>query len=171
MARPKRTRSARRVPPQSRTRQLRTVEAASTRALHALRLMRSEGVSLTAAVRRSHTSARTVKKYAGSALRHVEGHYLARTGDTLPRMMRFVTRDGIIALRVRSSRQASRIARYWTAVQRYLLTGHTDALRAFRGRAVRTGKVGYPFITDPRTLERLAQAGEVRFEELYVHAA
>ena len=53
------------------------------------------------------------------------------------------------------------------AVHTYLTTGDRRALRQFRGKHIRTGKVAYPFITDGKTLERLAFAGEVSFEDLY----
>lgn len=170
VARTVQRRPAPRAPKKPQQLRLRSKEAVRARALQAVRLMRSEGLSLSGATRRAHTSARTVLDYAGSAIGRREGHYFATKRDALPRMMRFVTPDGVIALQVRNSRQASRIGRYWAAVQRYLLTGRTEALRPFRGRTVRTGKVAYPFITDPRTLERVAHAGELRFEELYVHA-
>ena len=41
-------------------------------------------------------------------------------------------------------------------------------LRAFRGGFIRAGGVRHPFVTDPRTLTRLGNAGEIAFEDLYV---
>lgn len=145
-------------------------QTAPARALRVLRLMR-EGRSLTAAARAAHIDPRTARRYIGGAMRRTARRYVPARSDTFPRMLRFVTPDGVVALKVRSSLSASRIARYWTAVDHYLRSGDTQRLRAFRGNAVRTGKLAYPFITDPRTLDRLAQAGEVRFEELYVLTA
>ena len=46
-------------------------------------------------------------------------------------------------------------------------TDTVDRLRFFRHKSFRAGKVGYPFLTDPRTLARLGSAGEVSFEDLY----
>jgi hypothetical protein len=63
------------------------------------------------------------------------------------------------------------VAHYWNAVRTYLRTGDQRALRPFRGKALRVDKIAYPFITDPRTLERLYQAGEVAFEDIYAHVA
>ncbi len=83
------------------------------------------------------------------------------------RRIRFLTLRGQITLDVTSSRTATRIARYLAAAKWYLKTGKTEALREFRGKAIRVGKVAYPFITDPRTLDRLASAGEISFEDLF----
>lgn len=143
-------------------------QEAYERALDALALMRRDRISLSQAATRAGTTRNTVRRYAGSAIRKdARGRYAARPSDRLIRRMRFLTPRGQITLDVTNSRTASRIARYFAAVDRYLKTGKTDALREFRGKAIRVGKVAYPFITDPRTLSRLGRAGEVSFEDLY----
>ena len=147
------------------------VREAEARALKALRLMRSRHLSLTAAARESATSRRTVQHYAGSALRESDGRYTATATDTIPRVLRFITPDGLIALKVRSARSASRVARYLNAVNTYVTKQDPSQLAAFRGKQLRTGRSAYPFITSTRVLDRLADAGEVRFEELYVLTA
>jgi hypothetical protein len=53
------------------------------------------------------------------------------------------------------------------AVDHYLKTGDTDGLSKFRGRTVRAENHTFAFVTDPRILDRLANAGEVAFEDLY----
>jgi hypothetical protein len=143
-------------------------QEAYARAVDALALMRREGMSLAQAATRAGTTPNTVRRYAGTAIRKdSRGRYVAKPSDRLFRRMRFLTPRGRITLDVTNSRTASRIARYFAAVDRYLKTGKTDALREFRGKAIRVGKVGYPFLTSPRTLDRLASAGEIAFEELY----
>lgn len=72
---------------------------------------------------------------------------------------------------VTDSRTASRVGTYWNAVDHYLRTGDARPLRAFRGKTIRAGKVALPFVTDPRTLKRLAQVDEVRFESIYAQKA
>lgn len=145
-----------------------TAQAARARALEALSLMRGKGKSLTRAAEEAQTTPRTVKRYIASALRQREnGRYLAKRSDRLYRELRFLTPEGQITLGVRGSSKASTIARYWVAVDRYLKTGETDALKPFRGRSLTVGKLKYPFLTDPRALERLGNAGEVEFEDLY----
>ena len=81
--------------------------------------------------------------------------------------MRMLTPDGQVAVPVHGSRQASAVAEYWNAVDRYLTTGRTDDLQQFRGRTIRVGTIEHAFITDPRTLRRLGLAGEVSFEDIY----
>jgi hypothetical protein len=81
--------------------------------------------------------------------------------------MRFLALDGVIALDISDSRAATMIGEYWNAVNRYLRTGRVDALRRFAGKDVRVGRTRHRFVTDPLALDRLANAGEVRFEDLY----
>ena len=146
-------------------------QLARERALDVLSRMRREGRSLTRAAREAETTPRTVRKYVGRALTERRGHPVAKPFDRLLRRMRFLTPRGITELTTRNSRTASRIADHWAAVDHYLKTGDASWLRPFRGKAVRAEKVGRPFITDPRTLSRLAAAGEVAFEDLYALVA
>lgn len=163
-----RPRRARLSGPQSTARR-RAREQLERRVVEALRLAR-EGRSLTRAAKLAGTTLRTMRKHARSTIRKgASGHYIVRPRDTLRRPMRFLTPDGQVALPIRRSDTASEIARHMAAVKRYYDTGDTTLLRRFRGRAVRVGKLDYSFITDPRTLERLQHAGEVQFEDLYVH--
>lgn len=137
------------------------------RALSALALMR-HGKSLNRAAKLAHTSPATIKKYAGTAVRRQpRGVYTPRLSDHIDRPMRFLTPSGVTAITVRDSHSASLIGKYWNAVDRFLVTGQRDALNRFRGERVRVGKRTYPFVTDPLVLERLANAGEVRFEAIY----
>ncbi len=137
------------------------------RALDAVAQMR-KGKSLTRAAKLVHTTPRTIRKYARSTLvKAPKGRYEAQGYDRLTREMRFLTPQGVEALRITSSASASRIGEYWNAVDHYLRTGHSERLRAFRGKAVQVRGGKHAFITDELTLERLANAGEVRFEDLY----
>ena len=131
-------------------------------------MMRAKRLSLAEASRQAGTTPRTVQRHVGKALkRGDDGRYAATKYDRIPRTLRFVTTGGVTELTVRDSRTASQIARYMAAVHKYLTTGDRRALWPFRGKAIRSGKVAYPFITDSKTLERLAFAGEVSFEDLY----
>jgi hypothetical protein len=144
---------------------------AKLRVARALTLMR-EGQSATAAAQKAGTTLRTMHRYAGRALKSTAGgRYRAAVGDRLRRYVRMLTPVGLIGIEARTSKAASRIAQYWAAVNRYLTTGDDSRLRPFRGTAIRVGKVTYPFVTDLPTLERLAHAGEVQFEDLYASRA
>jgi len=150
------------------TRRPRTDPATRERALEALSRIRSDGLSLTRAAKEAHTTPRTMRKHLGQALiKTAGGRYAATPSDRLTRHIRFLTKDGIVGIRVRGSKAASRVARHWAAVKHYLPTGETEALAEFRGRSIRAGGVTYPFITDPETLEWIDAAGETSFERLY----
>lgn len=146
--------------------------AARDRALEVLTLMRQNGLSLTAAKDRVGTTRKTVLKYAGRALEKTEsGEWSAKPWDRIIRLMRFPTPKGSRILAVRDSRSASKIARYWSAVDAFLKTGNPDGLKPFRNETVQVEGVEHPFITEPLLIERLGRAGEVRFEHLYAEAA
>jgi DNA-binding CsgD family transcriptional regulator len=163
-----RTLSPRRRRRSKQTKKSRSDPIARERALEAVHLMRTYGYSLTRAARAAGTTVRTVRKYLPRALRKMEsGRYRATPSDRYTRRMFFDTEGGRLAISVRGSRAASRIARHVAAVDRYLRTGSTEALQEFEGQTVKAGRVTYPFITDPVLLDRLAHAGEFSFESVY----
>ena len=140
---------------------------ARERALDALSYMR-QGRSLRTAAKEAHTTPETVRRYVPKAIhRTANGLYAVRATDGYERTIYMLTPQGKIAVTVRGSRTASRIASYWVAVDHFLKSGKTTLLRPFRGQSIRASKVAYPFITDPNTLRRLGYAGEVSFEDLY----
>jgi hypothetical protein len=140
--------------------------AAERRALKALALMR-KGMSRAQAARRAQTTPRTVQKYAQSAIHRHASTYQASAADQLRRSLRFLTEHGVEVIDIRSSRTASRVASYWSAVDHYLRTGDRSRLRPFAGKQIRAGGHLQPFVTDPDTIIRFAEVGEVRFEDLY----
>lgn len=147
-------------------------ELARDRALEALTLMRSKGLSLREAASSVGTTPRTVHKYAGLALRKEGGQYRAAARDDLLRPLALTTREGKVLVWVRSSRDARRVAQYQNAVKLYLKTGDASALERFRGASVRdeSGK-SWPFVTDKRKLKRLGSAGVLTFESIYREVA
>lgn|SRR5574341_135610 len=153
-------------PAQARTPQERL---ARDRALHVLNAMRTAGMSLTLAAWFHGTSPKTVRKYVGGAVqRDARGQYRAAASDRLTRRLEFLTPHGKIPVTVRDSRAASRIARYHNAVKRFADTGDAEGLRAFQGQTLRVGKTRLPFVTDLDTVRRLAQAGELSLDSIYV---
>lgn len=138
------------------------------RALDALSKMRSDGLSLQSAAKASGTMVNAVKRHAGSALERTDsGRIRAKKSDRLVRSLHFPTETGVIGLDVKDSRSAKRIASYWNAVKKYTETGDASDLRNFRGKNVRVNNQAHAFITDPTTLDRLADAGELAFDDLY----
>jgi hypothetical protein len=78
-----------------------------------------------------------------------------------------VTPKGTVPVTVRDSRTASRIGEYMNAVRIYVNTGVPSALDRFEGKTFQAGGKTYTFITDPTTLDRLADAGTLAIEGLY----
>ncbi len=134
--------------------------------------MRAEGVSLRQASREFGIDPRTVVRLGRPALRkRPNGRYKARANDRLLRVLVLPTRGGLREIAVRDSREASQIAEYANAVQRYLQTGDASALRKFRRKRI-TDATGarVPLLTDLDVLDRLGSAGVLSFESLYAKA-
>jgi hypothetical protein len=139
------------------------------RALAARALMRREKVSLRAAARAQGTDPKTVRRFVGSALRRDKrGRYWAKPYDRIPSTLNFLTADGPVAITVRDSRTASRIAEHSNAVRKYRGGGDSSALTQFKGKSFRAGSVVHRFVTDPEVLDRLEGAGSLTaIESLY----
>jgi hypothetical protein len=144
-----------------------------TRVEHAVSKMRADDISLQQASREFGLSPGTVIRWGGSALRkRRDGRYAARPTDNLLRVLVILTSGGLREFAVRDSRQASLLAEYWAAVQRYLETGDASALRKIRRKTITTadGKK-VRLIKDLAELDRLGSAGVLSFESLYAKAA
>ncbi len=87
-------------------------------------------------------------------------------GEHEERLMRLPIPGGYITLAVRDGCTAARVGAYWRAVRRYVETGDAGPLTCFQGRSIVVDGRGYPYIIDTDTLDRLARAGEFRFDEL-----
>jgi hypothetical protein len=142
------------------------------KALNVLRRMR-HGESLSVASRAEHTTPDAVRRYVGAALsRDQRGRFRANPTDRFVRRMKFVDAHGIHIVEPANSHEASKLAEYWAAVDHYLKTGDDRHLRRFRRMLLRTrNKLKLPFVTDLDTLDQLARAGELSFEDLYELAA
>ena len=141
---------------------------ARERSLEVLQLMRSDGLSLTKAARKVGTTPSTARKHVASALRRTRsGRYEATPSDRYTRHLWTLTPEGKVEVTVRGSRQAELLASYMAAVDWYLSRGDASRLAAFRGKGVRSGGRFFPFLTDTAVLDKLANAGEGSFENLY----
>jgi hypothetical protein len=142
------------------------------KALGALSCMR-HGESLSAAARAEHTTPDTVLRQVGAALRRdARGRYRATPSDRYVRRMKVLDAQGVRVVEPVHSREAGKLADYWTALDHYVRTGDDRPLRSFRRRLLRVrGKIQLPFVTDLDTIDHLARAGELSFEDLYELAA
>ena len=143
-----------------------------SRVTHVIAMMRARGVSLRQASHEIGVDPRTVVRLGGSALRkRASGRYAAKASDRLLRVLRIPTREGLREIAVRDSRQASQIAEYANAVQRYLQTGDASALRKFRRKRITDANgARVPLLIDLDELDRLGSAGVLSFESLYAKA-
>lgn len=135
------------------------------RALRVLARMRRSGVNLSEASRQEHTDPRTVRKYVRTELKRVRkgGRTRATKSDRRHRDMLIPTTLGTSPVVVKGSRQATLLGRYMSAVGRYLRTGETSDLAEFESRSIG----GHPLLTDPDTLNSLAEAGSLELERIY----
>jgi hypothetical protein len=141
--------------------------------LRVLSKMRSDGISLSKAARQEGANARTVSRLAGRALKkRSNGSYAVRKTDSLLRVMQIPTIFGLEDMALRSSRDASRLAKYWDAVQKFLRTGDKSGIEKFRGKRIKDSRgLEAMFITDPAELRRLGFAGVLSFESIYARTA
>jgi hypothetical protein len=110
-----------------------------------------------------------VLRLAGRAFRkRRNGRIVVLPTDTQLRVLIIPTRKGLREIATRDSRQASLVARYWIALNRYLTSGDASSLREFDGKKIMTanGKK-VPLLTDVTELDRLASAGVLSFETIY----
>src|SRR5262249_53525702 len=113
-------------------------QATWNRALHVISRVRADRQSLSAASQEDEIDRRQVLSLAGSALRKTKrGTYVAKPHDTLLRILVIPTRSGLQTVAIADSRQASLLAEYWDAVQRYLQRGDYTALEDFRTAVIR----------------------------------
>ena len=112
------------------------------------------GASLSQAARDNGLTTRTIKKYVGSALlQDRPGARIRPTKrDRFVRYMQIPGPHGPVEIKVRGSKEATDVARYKAAVNRFL-SGDLKALAPWRGKKI----AGVELVTDRRTLKSLAQ--------------
>jgi len=111
--------------------------------------------------RRSHTKRRNRKRKNGR-------QHVPKPADMRLRRLLIPAVGGVREVMIRGSKEASRLGKYWAAVQKYLQTGDDSVLIKFRDKsfADATGK-RYSFPTDLKQLDRQASAGVLSFESMY----
>lgn len=127
--------------------------AARDRALKALSAMR-RGDTLFTAARENGVTARTVKRYIGSALVQDRpgGRIRAKKSDRLVRYLQIPGPGGPREVNVRGSKAASEFANYKAAINR-LLRGDSNAMAPWHGKKI----AGIELITDTKILVEQAR--------------
>jgi len=141
--------------------------ATHRKALAALGRMRRLGLSLNKAAKLEHIKPQTVLRHVGKALyRSGPGKpWKATKSDRLPEKMMILTEQGPIFTVVRSSIERTRLSRYNVALRKWRAAedGAGPELLAFRGQTV----AGHVLVTDPDTLIRLEEGGQLDFDAFY----
>ena|SRR5260370_40479878 len=108
------------------------------------------------------------RRRSSSKNQRKNGKRVAKQPDTRLRTLVIPTPKGVREVAIRGSQQASRLGKYWAAVQKYLQTGDDSALLRFQDRSFTdaSGK-RHLFPTDLKQLDRQASAGVLSFESIY----
>lgn len=127
------------------------------------------GLSAPKAAKAAGLKYRKFTRLARGALKKApNGRLEPKRVDRLLRVVSYPTPKGVREMAVRDSREATKLARFWRAVHRFVSRGDARGLREFRGRhIVDANGVGHLLVTDLLTLDRLANAGVLSFESLY----
>lgn len=100
------------------------------------------------------------------------GKRVAKPPDERLRRLRIPVPGGVRGVVIRGSREASRLGKYWAAVQKYLQTGDDSPLLRFEGRTFTDASGNrHLFPTDLKQLDRQASAGVLSFESMYAGGA
>jgi len=131
--------------------------------------MRSQGLTLRQASRQLGVRPSMVIQLAGSAFKKKRnGRYEVKPTDKLLRVLVIPSRKGLREIVVRDSREASLIGQYWSAVEKYLVTGDPSALRNLPRKKVKTATGKHVrLLMNLEELRRQASAGVLQFESLY----
>lgn len=146
------------------------------RVTHVVSKMRADRVSLREASREFGLDPRIVARLGKSALhKRKNGQYTAKSKDKLLRILAVPLAEGKGGRRevaTRDSREASILGKFWAAVQKYLQTGDSSALKKLRRRyVIDASRKRIPLLKDLAELDRLGSAGELSFESLYPDVA
>jgi hypothetical protein len=131
------------------------------RALKALSLSRRHHLPLTESARRVGFAPDDVLEYVGEAFEQVGDDWRATKRDQLPRELGVLTEAGPEWILTHDSRLASRLGQHDNAVRHYLYAGDPSRLKPL---TVRVGDRVIRLASDPQTIDRLAEGGEIHFE-------
>ncbi|HEV3092153.1 MAG TPA: hypothetical protein VGX91_12010 [Candidatus Cybelea sp.] len=143
-------------------------EEAYRRVLDAISLKRrNPALSLSRAAKASGTTLKAIRQYAPEALEERGGRISVKPFDHLKRRMLMLTSQGLIHVTALDSDSASVIGEYWNAVRAYITSGDFGQLEPFVLRFIQVEEGFFEFLTHRPTLNRLARAGELHFQDLY----
>lgn len=131
------------------------------RALAALALSRRSQLPLGAAAPQVGLTPEEVLFFAAEGFELHGDDWLAKEFDRIPREMGVLTEDGPQWILTRDSRLASRLGVHANAVRYYLEIGDPSWLHPI---TLRVGSRTMRLASDPQTIDRLAEGGEIHLE-------
>jgi hypothetical protein len=134
------------------------------KSLRVLREVR-RGMSLTAASKQYEIRPATVRRCLPSEFRKPRGsrNYVASITDQLVRVLKRIDERGMVPVKVRGSREATRLGKYLAAVYKAITNEDASALAEWHGKRI----AGHTLITSLRKLMPLAESGSLSFEDIY----
>ena len=136
------------------------------RSLEVLSKVRN-GESLTKASQNLHTTPETVMRNT-NAFRKTRGKWIAKSYDRISRVMSIYENGKQEWIETRDSRTASKISKYNSAVNEFLMTGNEDVLNPFKKPFKDAQGNLHRFETDPDKLYEIAEQQEApEFWEIY----
>jgi len=138
----------------------------SEKIFNVLRSLRKEEKSLTRAAHDEKISRETVLRQLGKSLKKTPRGWQAKKTDDLVRDLYFPNQSGHVV--IKGFPVSSDIGAYWNGIRRFVVQGDDALLKTFGNKTFKDIYGNrHAFITDPKILNRLARAGELRFETLY----
>lgn len=126
-----------------------------------------KGKSLTEASKELHTTPKTVIRNT-NAFSKVNGKWVAKTQDRISRVMSIYENGKQEWVEVKDSRTASKIGKYNSAVNQFLITGNEEVLKPFKKPFKDAQGKTHKFEIDPDKLYAIAEAQEEpEFYEVY----
>jgi hypothetical protein len=123
------------------------------------------GTSLTAASKQYGIKATTVRRDLPWEFSKPSGsrRYVASKADHVVRELHIIGDKGMIPIKVRGSRAATRLAKYLVAAHKAVTNEDPKALAEWQGKRI----AGHKLITSLRQLMLIAPSGALSFEDLY----
>jgi hypothetical protein len=128
---------------------------------------RNPSLAPSKAAKTSGTTLSTIRRYAPGVLEVRGGRTKFKPTDRLKRRMQLLTGRGPIVVTALDSRTASVIADHWNALREYIASGDDEELATLSRQFVHVEEGDFELLTHKPTINRLARAGALYFQDLY----
>ena len=128
---------------------------------------RNPSLSPSKAAKISGTTLSTIRTHAPGVLEVRGGRTRFKPTDRLKRPMQLLTSRGPMNVTALDSQTASLIGSHWNAVRDYIASGDDEELKSFILQFVHVEEGDFELLTHKPTINRLARAGALYFQDLY----